>query len=978
MTSLFKENIYRVRRNPALMQATVLTELDRQLNPDPNNPTYDIPDGTLPFVFVMECGTMQTSMAVTETEALMRKLYPRLALNFDELYLHMSDDDYIGRFSMPSSTNMTLMLDYNEIINKAVPFGDQGLRRLIIPRLTAFKVDDLTFTMQYPISLTVQRHGGILAEYMVDSVSPVSVLSTNVVKWSMAYVTTSDGSGQKLKLMNMTIPVQQFDVQTHTDTLNPSVLFQTSYTFSDKFFYARAYISVDGEETWTEIKTTHSDLTYDPLDLTAVLKVTDGGKLDVMIPSIYVTQGMVTGEFRIDIYTTKGKIDRDLATYTTDKFSVNFNDIDDNKTYVSPMQHLSICMPLSRERVDGGAEPVTFSKLRSQVIDNTLGASKVPITNVQLKSGLEMRGYDLVTNIDDISNLQYLASRRLGKPMGLDVVSGAGVTMSQLTVDMESLAGSSHVADNGSRITVKPSMLYKFDSGKVTTLADAEITRLENMTAESRAREVNNSRYVYSPFHNVLDASADNFDMRPYYLDNPVIEQKIFVGENDTANLQAAVDTFTIERRAAGYSITVKLITGDTFKKLGDDQIQLQIGYQPPTENRWASVNGVYVGKEGEERVYRFDIDTNYDINSANQMRTTNMTMFSNLQNDFYASLECDFDVTICVVNSITPGYQPNELDEMVQDHLLPAQFMVVTRERLQTVLGYDMTKIWRRSRPVLGSESYKKYEYSEPAFYEVNVYDTDANGNVILIPDGNGGYTFKLLHTAGDPVLDSSGNPVMAHQAGDPMYDAQGKPVLIAPRKLLREITLFMVDGLFYFANERDAANYAKNIPMELVGWLQTDIEILDAQLLEEAKLYLYPTTTYGDTIATVREGQELTIPVDQAFTLSFYLTPAAYINPTIRPSLIQNAKITINEMIQSSTISMSDIISQLKETSGTDVMALEAGGLGGNENFTILTVEDDAVRLSIRKKLIVLPNNELTIEDDVTFNFRRHQLSN
>lgn len=976
MTSLFKENIYRARRNPALMQATTLTELDRQLNPDPNNPGYDIPDGTLPFVFCMETGTLQTCMGINETESLMKRLYPRLALNFDELYLHMSDDDYIGRFSMPASTEMTLLLDYDEIIGKAVPFGDQGLRRLIIPRYTAFIVDNLTFTMQYPITMTVQRHGGILVEYTMDIASPVSVLTTNIVKWTLAYVSTNDGSGRKLKLMNMVIPVQQFKITTHTEPLSPSVLFQTSYPIEDKFFYARVYMSQDGEETWTEVKTTHSDLTYDPMALTAVLKVTDNARLQVSFPSIYVTAGMVTGEFRIDIYTTKGEIDRDLARYGTDKFSINFNDIDDNKTLVAPMKNLSICTPYSRQRVDGGADPITFMKLREKVIDNTLGAAKLPITNVQLKSSLEMRGYNLVTNIDDISNLQYLASRRLSKPKGLDVVSGAGVAMSVLTANMESLAGSKHVADNGDSITLKPTMLYRFNNGKVDIIADAEIERLNLLPAEARAREVNMARYVYSPFHNVLDASGDNFELRPYYLDNPVIEQKLFVGENDTANLQASIDTFTIARTVDGYAIRVKLVSGSEFKKLDDNQVVLQLGYEPNNENRWASVNGIYVGKEDDERVFQFNIKTNYDINSRNALRTTNMTMFSELQDNFFVDLECDLDVTICVVNTITPGYVPNDLDDMVQEHLMSGPFMVVARERLETILGYDMTRMWRRSRPILGLESYKKYEFNVPAFYEVNVYKVDAQGNNILIPDGDG-WTFELEHAAGDPVLDAEGKQVMAHVAGDPMYDAVGKPILIAPRKLLREITLFMVDGLFYFANAYEASQYAKEIPMELVNWLKSDIDLLSTQLLEEAKLYLYPTNTYGDTVATVREDQKLTIPVDQAFTLTFYLSTAAYINPTIRPSLIGNAKTTVNRMLDPSTISMSDIITQLQETSGTEVMALEASGLGGEANFTILTVEDEAVRLSIRKKLTILPNNELTVEDDVTFNFRKHQVT-
>lgn len=974
-SSELAKSIELARNSPAAIQRLMLNAVEMMTDGE-----HVIVDPSNPFVLLMEAAATVGSVTMQNARNITRPLYPSVVTTPEDLYLHMSDEDFLDRFAEPSEINFLMFLPVDEIQQRAISLEDgTRIRKLTIPRHTTIRVADNDYTFQYPLDLLVLPHGTITANWDTSTTSPIQTLST------------SDVPSQIVKLGNvryltLSFNIKQMTMTSHTSSISAVSGFSKNLAFSDKFHYARAFIK-NTNGTWMEIYTTHSDMVYDPTKPTAVLEVTPGN-LNVTIPRIYFTNGLIRDSLRIDIYTTKGPLNVNYGNLEPGAFTASWKDYDadNNNVYSAPLNTFSSIILSSSSDSIGGREELSFGELRNRVIHRSVVTEGKPITPGQLSNRLKDLGFNKVTLLDNVTDRIELATRAIDPPEDGSTVTGAGCTVQLLQAKMTDLALLDTVMDNGLRLTLLPETLYRLDNGILSIVDKAVVDQLKNpqITApDALANIVNSASYYYTPFHYVLDSSGNEFEARPYRLDKPEILFKEAVFENPSLYLDSSIGSYQIVKRDdnTGYTIWLEIQTNDVFKDLNPDQVCCQLSYSSEEVKVRTYFNGTQqvpidsnTGKTLDGRfVFAFEIPTAWDIDAEHNL------ILSESGNAI--PLISKFDVAVFVRDHLPEGATVSSIDDLINPIILPnyiptSNYIGVTHETLTIKFGSFMKRLWARTRSIASEESFERYESDVPAFHERIVYDTDKDGNIKMVLNEDGKLEFNIIHNVGEPMVTETGTPIYKHRKGEVKLDYAGNPVIKdGLRGILREINLFLVDGKYYFVTGDEASSYREKFTTDIETWVTSTLEPVASQLLERTQLFFHPKSSVGRLQVVTGDGATVYVNADQTLKVYFDVSDDVYSNSTLRQNIEKTTKRKLLEVLSTkTTLSLSDMIAELKSEIGDNQLGLSIEGFMGDQYKTV-SLSDMSAAPTIGKRLVVESNLTVTIEDDVYIEFNRHR---
>lgn len=951
----------------ARYDATMLIKSQFETIEDITNQEALIMDPTHPAVMIMEMDACMNANNIQESIGLLRRIYPALAETPEDLYLHMSDDDYLNRFATPSRTKVTFGFLYSDLMNKLPLDPVNNYYKAVIPRDTRFTVDGVVFTLLYPITILRYETGALLITYDSEIENPMQSLDGIVIQPTLRNTPSME------TWLFFDVHVLQVNYTKTLFSLDSTYNFKKGIYFEDQFYFARVYYkNNETSNQWLELPTTHTDQVFDTKTPTVLLTVLDGF-VRVEIPIIYLLSDKLSGSLRVDVFNTKGSISMNLLAYSSNDYTVDMTPLDEARDitdFTNALSEISYYVYSTNATV-GGKRALTFQELQSRVIYNAIGPQQIPITNNQNVAASENNGFEITKNVDVLTNRKFLASRKLPTPSSPKLITPANVSMLTLASLLSDIVVNEKVVENNGRYTILSGAVLQSINGNVKLLRKYEIDAVYSMGQTAMVANVNSNSYFYTPFHYVMDETQEEFDLRAYFLDQPYAKNLSFERQNKTAQLSVNTAKYDIVKTKDGYSLVIQTASEAYYKEADDEMVGVQLAFHPEGETTYAYIQGVLIGKTAEnERVFQFDIKTNHDVNSNHLLAITNAEV--NGITDFvgWSSLESEFSL-IHYTGDVPQSFVADATNQILGRFLLDPVMVGNCLETITIHFGDALNNLWRRSHSYVIDTQYKLYDMDVPLYYEEDVYDVKLDGTFFDIV--NGEIVYRYLHRKGDPVLNDEGEQILLHRAGDVVYDEYKMPINIASTSIGREMDLLAVDGRYYFADDAATISYRDEIASVLSGWIVNDVEDIRQDLLEKTWIYFYPKTTLGEIEVQVSSESSFYIQAEQQFQVKLFVTDSVFNDASLKTTL-KNATVSLLDYyVSQNVVNMTVIRDELKKLYGDSVRAFRISGLGGSGDYEILTVVDSKAKLCLKKELVVLPDMTMFVQDATVFEFSK-----
>lgn len=827
----------------------------------------EITDPSNPFTYLLETSCLNTAFAIQEYTLLTRKLYPRLANTEKDLYMHMSDYDYLGIFSEPSYGVVKFNILFNDFKTKAKYDPVQKEYVLKLPRHLKLTVDKYIFTLTSAIIIRLTESGVVDVKFENQDFNNIFPVETNYINFNFYSV------NQNETYITFDLKLPEVDIEPVEIPLEKSKLFKGSMTFNPKrkFYYFRAFYMKDG--VWNEMLITHTDEVYDIYKPTCIVKVLQNeNSVEYYVPPVYVNSGQIDSKVKFLVYTTNGYINVNFNDFVIGSFSSEYNPVfpdEELDDQTEPLQLISKVIFI-KDKIVGGRDNLTFDQIKEAVINNSIGDRQLPITNKQKEYSVIQNNFKLIKDVDVVTNRVFLLETDIPKANTRYPITKFNLDIIEFKTTISNLKNNgNNVIDVNSSITIIPEgSIFKLTSDGLSMLTQQEYNQLTSLSDIQLATEVNSNVYLSTMYHYVLDTSSNETQLRPYEVSNPTVPRISFKEFNATGRVGINTTNTGITKTNEGYTLNVLANLKKYVNTINETNVKPYLVFTDKNNSRFFLESSLFT-EINNNPVYKFNIETNFYIDKNNQLNVTNFRDINNNQANIFIDLDSTLEI-IYISNTIPPAYVSGELDNYIFNSYLGIGNCVVTLEEIKINFCSYLKYLYNQIHSSTGSYEYQTYDEDVPLRYTSHVYN---NAN-------------EVIHAVNDIVYDDNNQIVFKHRKGDIVLDENNNPVPINVLELTRYLNLLFIDYRAQLATKKNTVDYRKQVKSYLTENITTNAVIVQNQLLENTEAYVVVPKNIN--LATVKTPyRTINIPCLQSFVFDVNVSETVYNDVNIRDNI-------------------------------------------------------------------------------------------
>ena len=911
-------------------------------------------DPSNPFVYILESLATFTAFGIQEDLIISKSLYASLANNEEDLHRHMSDRDFIGRFSTPAKAEVTFTLMYNDFLTKGVKDRNTGDTILTIPRNYQVNVYGYNFTVMSPIIIRRTEMGVVDVRYDNKYTDNLFPLETDYINFDVI----STNNQEKYLTWKVKLP----EVHLRRENINVQrgkiIDGEWAIPAGRQFYYMRVYSQMkDG--SWRELIVNHVEDVWDIDKPTCTIKVIrDRGVIKYYVPQVYNKEELIGDKLRFVIYTTLGAINVNFDDFLTkpDSFVPSHNkifpELEENLTTL-PLSNITKSVYLEG-KVIGGLNEKSIARLKRDVINNNLQV-KIPITKIQIESALEDTGLKPILNYDVVTGREYLVKAEVPSDVSRYKVAKMSLSLMEFRTTMEDLIkDKNNMTSPKEGVIIMPQgTLFKVDpmSG-VEILTRDEATRVQSLSGFDLTTELNTLNYQSLYYHYILDASTHTTKLRAYEIDKPKLLKTNFKDYNNTTGIGITTLSGLLTKNDKGFRIDYLIDMKLFDNRFNQYNIVPFLVYRGDNGNNYFLEGKLHIGVD-ESPVFSFYIDSEFYIDQYDDLFLTNFMDANGVSTSVPCGLTHDFDL-VYMTDSYPDTFKESSMDDVIYGtYLARDNLAVVTLETHTLKFGDKLEHLFSKVHTATGVAEYMRHESNEYQRYKKTVYGKDNT----------------IVHNVNDIVYDDLGNPVIESYKGDAVLDQSKNPIVKEGANLNRYLNLLFVDYKFEVANSLLVREYRDDVKVTLNTYLLDTLPPISKVLLDKTKIFLTVPNRKVQMLVNA-DGFRTLIDTAQSFRFNIYVRERVYEDQNARQGIENTVRETLNDyLINHREFVKTDLNTLIKgrvKQFATSVSLTRFTNL----NSEYISIIDEDAELSVRKKLVVVAGG-YGLEDDVTFNF-------